>query len=726
MAALAAGLKKHVRRVTAMMALSGGTDEQRRLEAAQREPAPVESEVEGEDGSAAVTTTKGDDDDCAESFATQDSDDEEEYLLHHPSPWWRGRLVEETLWAWLTRTVEVLHPHPIEGVDPPVWFDSNRLLAVWYFIMAVQLAYTITFLPIRMCFEPPSHPIWVALDALADLCCLVDLWVTLRTAVSSYGFFITDRAEIWARVKWRTAYDVACLLPADWLAMAAGKDIPLIRLNRLLRCVYYNRYFAEYERFNPGSSVSIVRLVKSSTTMMLVAHLLGCGYFLVLRLEGAAEPAWQVWDENATATATESAASAISPRHPTGGRSYSWQGYHDLFELSVMQQYLRSFYWAFITMTGYGNTIPVRTMESVYSILVVLLGLAVYVNVIGTVGSMVSALDAVKQAHDDRLDTLFDWMKYRCLPAETQAKVREYYEYMWGTRKGVEEQALLADLPQYLRLEVSAYINSDIIQKVPLFKDVSREFLNAVLLYLEPRVVLGGNSICKTGDVGAEMFFISTGSVNVVIETGEPGGKVVAVLNDGCFFGEVALIYQTKRTATVVAHTVCELYILEKCHFEEVLDEFPEYAQAILQAAAERYKAAAPQKKVADESPKPPATPDSEKSFPPNGGRPPAVPAAAGRGRTSSVGKRSVSIADEGTNPPQASPPTSPRSRRLSVPSSNLPPRRPSNALTLEGLHLDAGSDTSSGSSATPGLLGSPALSGGPAACDKEQDAPAS
>eukprot|EP01063_Lacrimia_lanifica_P007098 TRINITY_DN1448_c0_g2_i4.p1 TRINITY_DN1448_c0_g2~~TRINITY_DN1448_c0_g2_i4.p1 ORF type:complete len:602 (+),score=191.85 TRINITY_DN1448_c0_g2_i4:132-1937(+) len=596
MAALAAGLKKHVRRVTAMMALSGGTDEQRRLEAAQREPAPVESEVEGEDGSAAVTTTKGDDDDCAESFATQDSDDEEEYLLHHPSPWWRGRLVEETLWAWLTRTVEVLHPHPIEGVDPPVWFDSNRLLAVWYFIMAVQLAYTITFLPIRMCFEPPSHPIWVALDALADLCCLVDLWVTLRTAVSSYGFFITDRAEIWARVKWRTAYDVACLLPADWLAMAAGKDIPLIRLNRLLRCVYYNRYFAEYERFNPGSSVSIVRLVKSSTTMMLVAHLLGCGYFLVLRLEGESElpDVYRQRYEDA----------GLDPpthmRHPHGGRTPEFTGFVDMLrpgEYSVSRQYIRCFYWAIVSMTGYGNTVPIRTYEAIYTIFVTFIGLAVFVEVIGTVGSLVNSLEATTQAHANKMDTLQDWMKFRRLPNSTQQKVRDYYLYMWHTRKGVEEQTLLADLPRYLHLEVATFINSDIIQKVPLFKDVSREFQNSIVMYLEPSVVMDGAHICKTGDLGAEMFFISSGEVNVVIEMPEGPGKVVATLTDGCFFGEVALIYQTKRTATIVAHTVCELYVLKKVHFEEVLDEFPEYAQLILQKAAERYQAAAPQKK---------------------------------------------------------------------------------------------------------------------------------
>ena len=164
---------------------------------------------------------------------------------------------------------------------------------------------------------------------------------------------------------------------------------------------------------------------------------------------------------------------------------------------------------------------------------------------------------------------------------------------MWHTRKGVEEKQLLEQLPMYLHLEVAKLVNNDIIEKVPLFKDVSREFLNAIILHMEPSVVMTGAYICKTGDVGAEMFFISSGQVNIVIEEEGKADNVVATLTDGCFFGEVALIYQTKRTATVVAHTVCELYILKKVHFEEVLDEFPDYAAVILEKAAERHQAAA-------------------------------------------------------------------------------------------------------------------------------------
>eukprot|EP01064_Diplonema_japonicum_P018382 TRINITY_DN27073_c0_g1_i1.p1 TRINITY_DN27073_c0_g1~~TRINITY_DN27073_c0_g1_i1.p1 ORF type:complete len:559 (+),score=120.61 TRINITY_DN27073_c0_g1_i1:57-1679(+) len=477
--------------------------------------------------------------------------------------------------TWLKNTVQMFHPHPDQSTDPQPWQDSRPLLAKWHVITFMQYFYILVFLPIRICFDVQAIMPWVFFDVIGDIIQAVDIAVKFRTAIEVKGFFITTREGIkqhyLRKVHQGFFHDVLSVLPLDYILNAVFGYDCVFRVNRLLRITYFNTYFHLFESFNPRASTNLTRLVKAACTMTFTAHLLACGFFLVLRHEGPGEEIGQ------------------TTGHPSGGRSLAWQGYYDLFELDVPRQYVRALYWAFILMTGYGNTIPVRTLETLYTILVTLVGLSVYVNVIGTVGSLVSNLDATTQAHRTKMDTLNDWMKYRRLPQTTQMKVRKYYSYMWDTRKGVDETDLLQDMPTYLRLEVSEFVNNDIIQKVPLFKDVSKAFLNAVILHLQPRVVLAGNYICKTGDVGSEMFFISSGEVNVCVEEEGKEPKIVATLTDGCFFGEVALIYHTKRTATVVAHTVCELYILKKVHFEEVLDEFSEYAKAILEKAAERF-----------------------------------------------------------------------------------------------------------------------------------------
>jgi CRP-like cAMP-binding protein len=66
---------------------------------------------------------------------------------------------------------------------------------------------------------------------------------------------------------------------------------------------------------------------------------------------------------------------------------------------------------------------------------------------------------------------------------------------------------------------------------------------------------------------------------------------VVFTLKDGGFFGEIALIYETKRTASIVARTYCDMFILTKDDFNNVKDKFPVQVEAIEKEAAERRRA---------------------------------------------------------------------------------------------------------------------------------------
>eukprot|EP01060_Flectonema_neradi_P039616 TRINITY_DN8796_c1_g1_i1.p1 TRINITY_DN8796_c1_g1~~TRINITY_DN8796_c1_g1_i1.p1 ORF type:complete len:520 (+),score=65.76 TRINITY_DN8796_c1_g1_i1:45-1604(+) len=482
---------------------------------------------------------------------------------------------EPTRLSKFLKTIELLHPLPDPANDTQEIVDSNSILGKWYIITLAQLVYIAVFLPIRIGFRMKGMWPWILFDILFDIVHFVDIWVKMRTAVEDNGFFITEKPRI--RRKYARSvfgglfFDVITGIPVDYFLMGFLSYDPVFRVNRLLRLFYTYSYFRLFEQFNPNFSTNKIRLLKAGFKLMFVAHLLGCGFSLVLEIEG------------------EETDRGDPQLVPSGGRTFSWQGYYGWQDLPIQRRYIRSLYWAFILMTGYGNTIPIRTIETLYTILVTLVGLSVYVHVIGTVSSLVANLDATSEAHRTKMDTINDWMRYRRLPADIQHRVKAYYDYMWETRKGVDERTLLSDLPTYLRLELSEFVNKDIIQKVPLFKDVSKAFMNAVILHLQPRVVLKGAYICRVGDVGAEMFFISSGCVNVVAEKDGGETTVLATLTDGCFFGEVALIYQTKRTATVVAHTTCELYILKKVHFEEVLDEFSDYAKAILEKAAERF-----------------------------------------------------------------------------------------------------------------------------------------
>ncbi len=93
-----------------------------------------------------------------------------------------------------------------------------------------------------------------------------------------------------------------------------------------------------------------------------------------------------------------------------------------------------------------------------------------------------------------------------------------------------------------------------------MFKGGDPLFLSQVILALRPEVAGAGETIISKGDMGREMYLIVRGEVEVL----DDAGQVLATLRDGDFFGEIALLIHTPRTATVRAKTACDLFVLDK------------------------------------------------------------------------------------------------------------------------------------------------------------------
>lgn len=86
---------------------------------------------------------------------------------------------------------------------------------------------------------------------------------------------------------------------------------------------------------------------------------------------------------------------------------------------------------------------------------------------------------------------------------------------------------------------------------------------------------------------GKEMYFIDSGRVKIVKKIGDTEG-VLATLNPGDFFGEMALITGNKRTATAIALTDCKLRIMDKKTFDANLLNDKIFMRKILETLAHR------------------------------------------------------------------------------------------------------------------------------------------
>ena len=129
----------------------------------------------------------------------------------------------------------------------------------------------------------------------------------------------------------------------------------------------------------------------------------------------------------------------------------------------------------------------------------------------------------------------------------------------------------------------SQNVKVEALKRAPLFEGLSRRELRDLASATEDVSVDAGTVLCREGRLGREFFVIMQGEVEVT-----RGGKRIASRGAGEFFGEIALLTTTKRTATVTATTPVRCFILTRGDFRRVLDESPGVERKVMQALAER------------------------------------------------------------------------------------------------------------------------------------------
>ncbi len=148
----------------------------------------------------------------------------------------------------------------------------------------------------------------------------------------------------------------------------------------------------------------------------------------------------------------------------------------------------------------------------------------------------------------------------------------------------------------------------DFLKRIKLFADLSEQEIDEILRLTNRMRIKAGTLICQEGDFGQSMYVIREGVVRVERQSASKTPLKLARMSEGMVIGEMALVDDQPRSATLVAETDCILYEIQRIDFEDFKAEQHPAAYKLLRAIAfdccERLRSVNQQIKTYTENPK--------------------------------------------------------------------------------------------------------------------------
>jgi hypothetical protein len=130
------------------------------------------------------------------------------------------------------------------------------------------------------------------------------------------------------------------------------------------------------------------------------------------------------------------------------------------------------------------------------------------------------------------------------------------------------------------------------LKQIELFADLAFEQIDAILQASEDANYLPGETIIREGEPGDTLYLLLEGSVDIILGYGTSEERRRDPINAVGYFGEMAILTDQKRGATVVAKDHCHLLTLDGAAFRELVRQVPEISFAIFGVLTRRLRAA--------------------------------------------------------------------------------------------------------------------------------------
>ncbi|XP_042077508.1 cyclic nucleotide-gated cation channel beta-3 isoform X3 [Haplochromis burtoni] len=438
--------------------------------------------------------------------------------------------------GWLRAILEFRFP---SSIDP----FTDLIYVIWLFFVVAAWNWNVWLIPVRWAFPyqtPENIHLWLLADYTFDLIYIIDILVFQpRLQFVRGGDIVCDKKDM--REHYMTTerfkMDIISLFPLEVFYYFTGVN-SLLRFPRLLKYMVFSEFNDRME--SVMKKAYIYRVIRTSMYLLYSLHINACLFYWGSDYEGLGSTKWV----------------------------YNGKG----------NAYIRCYYFAVKTLITIGGLPdPTTVFEICFQLINYFVGVFAFSIMIGQMRDVVGAATAGENYYRACMDSTVKYMTSYNIPREVQNRIKTWYDYTWKSQGMLDEQELLIQLPDKMRMDIAVDVNYAIVSKVALFQGCDRQMVFDMLMRLKSVVYLPGDFVCKKGEIGREMYIIKQGEVQVV---GGPDLQTVFVtIRAGSVFGEISLLAGgggNRRTANVKAHGFANLFILDKKDLAEILVHYPE------------------------------------------------------------------------------------------------------------------------------------------------------
>ncbi|XP_022149247.1 potassium channel AKT2/3, partial [Momordica charantia] len=420
----------------------------------------------------------------------------------------------------------------------------------WQSFMVVLVAYSAWVYPLEVAFVDaiPKRGLYIA-DNVVDFFFAIDIFLTFFVAYIDHRtqLLVRDSKKI-ARRYLSTWFlmDLASTIPFEALAyLFTGKyDIglpySLLGLLRFWRLRRVKQFFTRLEK-DIRFSYFWVRCARLLSVTLFYVHCAGCLYYM------------------------------LADRYPHEGKTWIGTAIPNFKETSLGVRYISALYWSITTMTtvGYGDLHAVNTIEMIFIIFYMLFNLGLTAYLIGNMTNLVVEGTRRTMEFRDSIEMASHFVNRNRLPGRLKEHILAYMCLRFKA-ESLNQQQLIEQLPKSICKSICQQLFLPTLQKVYLFKGVSKETLALLVAKIKAEYIPPKEDVIIQNETPDDVYIIVSGEVEI-IDCEMEVERTVGTLHCGSMFGEVGALCCRNQNFTYRTKTLSQLLRLKTSVLQEAM-----------------------------------------------------------------------------------------------------------------------------------------------------------